>query len=88
MQRAMNEFVHHCNIANYRRLLRDNPDPERRRVLMSLLDEAFVAAQKNGWLSGGLEAPAGLGALADAVGDPVGHGRRSAAPGAGLDHIE
>jgi hypothetical protein len=51
MQKATNEFLHHRNVANYRRLLRDARDPERRRMLLSLLDEESAAAKANGWLS-------------------------------------
>jgi hypothetical protein len=51
MQKAMNEFLHHRNVANYTRMLRDARDPERRKMLMSLLDEELAAAKANGWLS-------------------------------------
>jgi hypothetical protein len=51
MQKAINEFLHHRNVANYQRLLRDARDPERRRMLLSLLDEEWAAAKANGWLS-------------------------------------
>jgi hypothetical protein len=50
MNRPMDEYIHHCNVANYARLLRGSPDGPRRRVLLGLLAEEGASARANGWL--------------------------------------
>ena len=50
MKRQMDEFIHHCNLANYRRMLDDAPEGPRRKVLVSLLADECASAQANGWL--------------------------------------
>lgn len=49
MNKALDEFVHHQNVANYTRQLRIAPDAGRRSMLMSLLAEERSRARSNGW---------------------------------------
>lgn len=49
MEKSQAEFLHHRNVANYARMLRETSDPTRRKLLLSLLDEEAGAAKTNGW---------------------------------------
>lgn len=50
METTFGQFIHHRNVANYRRMLRENPDVARRQTLMTLLAEETAAAKEKGWL--------------------------------------
>ena len=49
MEKSQAEFVHHRNVANYTRMLRDTSDAGRRKILLSLLGEEAGAMKANGW---------------------------------------
>lgn len=49
MDKALNEFVHHQNVAFYTRQLRAAPDALSRGMLMTLLAEERTRARSNGW---------------------------------------
>ena len=50
MNRVRDEFIHRCNVANYRQMLRSGPDVSRREMLTALLAEECAKAKLNGWL--------------------------------------
>ncbi len=50
MGKSHSEYLHRQNVANYTRMLRDAPDGQRRKILMTLLAEESAAAKVNGWL--------------------------------------
>lgn len=49
MNTALDEFVHHQNVAAYTRQLRAAPDAHCRGMLMTLLAEERSRARSNGW---------------------------------------
>lgn len=49
MDKALNEFVHHQNVAYFTRQLLAAPDVQCRRMLMKLLAEERSRARSNGW---------------------------------------
>jgi len=49
MDKALNEFVHHQNVAYFARQLLAAPDVQCRRMLMKLLAEERSRARSNGW---------------------------------------
>ncbi len=50
MDRVRDEFIHRCNVSNYKRMLRVAPDAANRKVLTTLLAEERANAKLNGWL--------------------------------------
>jgi hypothetical protein len=51
MDKALNEFVHHRNVALYTRQLRFATDATQRALLMSRLAEERMQAKTKGWNS-------------------------------------
>lgn len=49
MDKTLNEFVHHQNVAYYTRQLCAAPDVQCRVMLMTLLAEERSRARSNGW---------------------------------------
>ncbi len=49
MNKTLDEFVHHQNVATYTRQLRAAPDAVSRGMLMTLLAEERSRARSNGW---------------------------------------
>ena len=49
MDKALNEFVHHQNVAHFTRQLLAAPDIQRRGILITLLAEERFKARSNGW---------------------------------------
>ena len=45
------EFLHCCNVANYRRILGETPDPACRETLLFLLKAESAAAKLHGWIA-------------------------------------
>ena len=50
MEKSFGEFIHHRNVENYKRMLRETPDATRRQTLMTLLAEEAAAGKEQGWL--------------------------------------
>ena len=50
MEKSFGEFIHHRNVENYRRMLRETPDATRRQTLMTLLAEEAAREKEQGWL--------------------------------------
>ena len=50
MEKSFSEFIHHQNVENYNRMLREKPDATRRQTLMTLLAEEAAAGKEKGWL--------------------------------------
>jgi hypothetical protein len=44
------QFLHHANVRNYQRRLKEVTSSSERGVLMELLDEELASAKREGWL--------------------------------------